>query len=261
MTTQFYQIRTKSNTHVGSGQNSYGIVDNVVQKDYLTELPAIFSTSLKGAIREFGKDKRWNNIDDIFGSEPNEKDSTKLKAGSHYFSQANLLSFPMRSNMLQYFNVTCPLLLNQLIEILPSGHNLSLKISTLLNKNEIRNVSPLFPVSDIHNDCIIEKHTIKTNIVANLFDSDLKGLLGQNLVVMHDDTFKSIVKKLPIITRNQLDNGQSTNLFYEEVVPRETVFGFTIRAEAIDSSFDSISEIQIGANATVGYGFCSIKKI
>jgi len=58
-----------------------------------------------------------------------------------------------------------------------------------------------------------------------------------------------------------LENGQSANLFYEEVVPRETRFGFKIQASGIDSYFDTIADIQIGANATVGYGFCSLTKI
>ena len=261
MNTQFYSIKTKSNTHVGSGQNSYGIVDNVVQKDYITELPCINSTSLKGALREYADYKKWQNLEDIFGSKPSEKDSNKLNQGTHYFSQAYLLSFPMRSNNLQFFNVTCPILLEHLIETLPESNTLKTKLQNLLNKNEIKTIEKNAPISDKHNGFIVEKHSIKTKNIANIFDVEIKKLLGENLLVMHDDTFKSLVKKLPIITRNQLDNGQSANLFYEEVVPRETIFGFTIQASSIESSFDSITDIQIGANATVGYGFCSTQKI
>jgi CRISPR-associated protein Cmr4 len=261
MKKQFYKIKTLSNMHVGSGQNSYGIVDNVVQKDYLTELPCINSTSLKGAIREYAKAKKWPNVDDLFGSEPNEKKSDKLKSGSHYFSQANLLSFPMRSDKLQFFNVTCPSLLKELHNMLPNNHNLKTKIETLLKNKAIADLAENIPISDTFDGYIIEKHTIKTRKVDNIFDNELTKVFGENMVVMHNDSFKRIVTKLPIITRNQLENGQSTNLFYEEIVPRESVFGFTLQAETVITSFDDIPEIQIGANATVGYGFCSIKKI
>lgn len=260
MNTQFYTITTKSNTHVGSEQNSYGIVDNVVQKDYLFELPCINSTSLKGALREYAKYNKWENLETIFGSSPNEKDSAKLTKGSHYFNQAYLLSFPMRSNQMQYFNVTCPALLLHLKNTLPENHTLKMEISTLLENDSIKSIIENTPLSDQHDKCIVEKHTIKTKKVDRLFPPEIKKVLGENLLVMHNDTYKSIVKKLPIITRNQLENGQSANLFYEEVVPRETVFGFTIQANVINTDFDKISDIQIGANATVGYGFCSLNK-
>lgn len=261
MNTNFYTITTKSNTHVGSGQNSYGIVDNVVQRDYLLELPCMNSTSLKGALREYAEAKKWTNIESIFGSKPNEKDSTKLLQGSHYFNQAYLLSFPMRSNKLQYFNVTCPALLEHLKNNLPANHALIQIIETLLAKDEIITINTNQPISDVHDNFIVEKHSIITKKVEITFDATLKSVLGNNLLVMHNDTYKSLVKKLPIITSNQLENGQSANLFYEEVVPRETVFGCRLQANEIDSFFDNIPEFQIGANATVGYGFCSLKKI
>lgn len=221
MDTQFYTLKTKSNTHVGSGQNSYGIVDNVVQKDYLSELPCIFSTSLKGALREYAKFKKWSDDDivSVFGSSPNEKKSDNLKQGSHYFNQAHLLSFPMRSNKLQYFNVTCPNLLETFKELLPeTATKLKTEIKDLLENNVVKTIKPNSPISDLHNDYIIEKHSIKTTLKTNVFSTKLKEILGENLVIMHNDTFKSIVQKLPIITRNQLENGQSGNLFYEEVI-------------------------------------------
>ena len=50
-----YNITTKTNTHVGSGQTNAGIVDNVVQRDLVSKLPTIQSTSLKGALKEWLK--------------------------------------------------------------------------------------------------------------------------------------------------------------------------------------------------------------
>ena len=266
---QFYKIITKSNTHVGSGQNSYGIVDNVVQKDYINNHPCINSTSLKGALREYFENQlSLSEVDiyNIFGSKPTENDNTKLQPGSHYFHQAYLLSYPMRSNMAQYFDVTCPTILQHLYNELERNQNatfdaLKNELKNLLDKAEIKDIEKTKPISDTTPDAIIEKHTIQTKKVADIFSTEIKKIFGNNLVVMHNDEFNSIVKKLPIITRNQLENGQSANLFYEEVVPRETIFGFFISAKNIDTHFSEIKNVQIGANATVGYGFCSLNKV
>ena len=47
-----FLIQTLTNTHVGSGDTSYGIVDNMIQKDTTTSIPIIHSSSLKGAVRD-----------------------------------------------------------------------------------------------------------------------------------------------------------------------------------------------------------------
>ena len=79
------------------------------------------------------------------------------------------------------------------------------------------------------------------------------------------DTFKVLTEELPVIARNQLDNGESKNLWYEEFVPRETIFGIVIQGEnkLLDSFNDTVNGkvIQIGGNATVGYGYCLFTSI
>ena len=47
-----YIIRTKTNLHAGSGDTNFGIVDKQVQRDSISNLPIINSSSLKGAIRD-----------------------------------------------------------------------------------------------------------------------------------------------------------------------------------------------------------------
>jgi CRISPR-associated protein Cmr4 len=87
---------------------------------------------------------------------------------------------------------------------------------------------------------------------------------------MHLDDFATLCKNLPTVARNALDNGISENLWYEELVPRETRFYATV--EALGSSTDAAVEtavedldgaitaangrrhVQLGANATVGNG-------
>jgi CRISPR-associated protein Cmr4 len=44
-----YLIHCKTNLHAGSGDTNYGIIDKMVQRDPVTELPCIYSSSLKGS--------------------------------------------------------------------------------------------------------------------------------------------------------------------------------------------------------------------
>ena len=57
----------------------------------------------------------------------------------------------------------------------------------------------------------------------------------------------------------------SKNLWYEQVLPRKSRLAFFILHDdgEINSAFDSAITsvpVQIGANASVGYGICVIKK-
>ena len=65
---------------------------------------------------------------------------------------------------------------------------------------------------------------------------------------------------LPIIARNVLENGESKNLWYEQVIPAETVFYTLIDGGDDTSLTQRISAenaiVQIGASATIGYGYC-----
>lgn len=74
--------------------------------------------------------------------------------------------------------------------------------------------------------------------------------------------FRELADNLPVIARNQLDNGISKNLWYEEVVPRQSVFITCIKApdrNLIDALNGKV--VQVGGNGTVGYGFCKFSLI
>lgn len=79
--------------------------------------------------------------------------------------------------------------------------------------------------------------------------------------------FKEASENLPVIARNHLENGISKNLWYEQVVPHEAEF---IVAVCYPEGFDFEPKfnahihnrlIQVGANATIGYGVCLFEKI
>lgn len=67
---------------------------------------------------------------------------------------------------------------------------------------------------------------------------------------------------LPIIARNCLENGESVNLWYEQVLPSQSVLAtiiMTPNGDDLDLLNDEI--VQIGANATIGYGYCKFRKL
>lgn len=80
-----------------------------------------------------------------------------------------------------------------------------------------------------------------------------------------NEKFAVYAKKLPVIARNYLENGTSQNLWYEEIVPHQSVFVSYIAAS--DNHFIEFEKeltegiIQIGANASIGYGLCKFSKI
>jgi len=82
-------------------------------------------------------------------------------------------------------------------------------------------------------------------------------------------SFNQEIKHLPVIARNQLENGESKNLWYEEVVPRESQFVFFVARPTNDKNdvyqeeWQTLNKetVQIGANASIGYGFCEIEKL
>jgi len=89
--------------------------------------------------------------------------------------------------------------------------------------------------------------------------------LSEKYAGLKTEDFKSVVSSLPVIARNNLENGVSKNLWYEEIVPHKTLFITYIGVtESHLADFDKVLKeelLQIGANATIGYGLCKFYKI
>ena len=264
--TDAYLITCLTNMHVGSGEANYGVVDNLVQRDPITEIPIIHSSSLKGALREYFKDE-WRDkegldkLNYVFGTDP-IRNGGNTEVGYYKFFDANLIVLPVRSNIKPFFRATSKFLLDEINEKAKS-----LGLSTFdinpFNGNAVTKGNP--KVLNGNNNCSLEDFTaqiglsLKPNVTSNL---------GDNPALFYEDDFKELSKHLPVIARNQLENGQSQNLWYEEVVPRESRFVFFVsKLESTEldlSDFDTkIQEkvIQIGGNASIGYGYTKIKKL
>lgn len=262
MKTDLYLIKNLSNLHVGSGDINFDIVDNQVQKDSTTHLPIIHSSSLKGAFREHFEKRGKGFVTYIFGSSPT--DNTDIN-GAFSFFEARLLTRPVRSNIKPYYNALYPDTLKELIETIET---LNIEVDFL---DELKRFFD--KIKDITVPTVLDN---KDGVILEDFKAQKQNIKTaipflQNLAVFPCREFQEL--DLPVIARNYLDNGISKNLWYEEVVPKYSQFYFCIakptnidkkdkeKVDQFERSFENEKIFQIGANKSIGYGFCDIKRV
>lgn len=221
METKVFKITAKTNLHVGNESGGdFTIIDKAIQRDPLTGLPCINSSSLKGAINEYctnGINMPAETRKKLFGSDKIDKKSDSQK-GEAIFFDAKLLFLPQQDESTLFHYVT------------------SDSVIAMLN-DRVKLFNPSFNFAKPAN---YNGKAVKT-------ESD-------KLVSLCSDD------NLPIIARNVLDNGESKNLWYEQVLPAETVL-YTIIQERGNDLANALDGriVQIGANATIGYGYCKFE--
>lgn len=234
-----------TNLHVGNGDVNYNIIDQEVEKDPVTDLPMINASGVKGALREhfeavWGKDD--SKIKKYFGTGDNE-----TAQGSYKFLQADILFRPLRVSS-------------------DGRRSYALATTDEILRSFADKVSGVGSNLNLDNACqpVNEKISLEGEAEINL-----KKLQGKWTKVTEETV--AIVDKLskydlPVIARNVLDdNGTSKNLWYEEFVPHESVFGFIILTpDEMDSDFKkelTSTPIQFGANASIGYGLMRFTEV
>ncbi|GAA0182524.1 type III-B CRISPR module RAMP protein Cmr4 [Clostridium sediminicola] len=262
MKSSFYIITALTNMHVGSGENNFNIIDNEVQKDVLTGYPVINSSSLKGSLREYCKNKL--NEDYIFGSHKS--------IGMYKFFSGKLLCIPVRSTYRTFYRATCFGILEELLETIKDFNinncdKLKKEIHALIKLHVNKNSALILKADNKNEEKIsrIEDLSAQENDELRINIGEITKVFGEDLVLLNDGDFNAIVKNLPVVARNCLDNGESKNLWYEEIVPRESRFYFqVIKGEKDDGQFDKVLQeniVQIGGNSTIGYGYTKILKL
>ena len=230
MKAKFFTIEVLSNLHVGNGEINYGLIDNLIQRDPITELPNINSSSLKGAFREYFRHIEKNNkkkkntwsVESIFGSDP--KAENNRKQGCARFFEAELVAIPVCDDEKPYIMITSK-------ETLESLERRMKDFNYTMPEN----------INELIGNPIEKEHIVFKE--------------------------KCSDEELPVISRNNLENGQSANLWYEQVLPKHSVLVFAVMGEENNNAFNDFcdelneAQLQIGANATIGYGFCLIKEI
>lgn len=232
MKAKVYILECLTNLHAGSGDANFNIIDNQVQRDVVTGFPTIHSSGVKGALRVFFEEKEerkeleQTKIDEMFGKEAKTNDSVTSQ-GLLKFLDATLLAQPIQNSQ--------------------GGKPYQLKAPTTAIE-DFKQALHLF-LSDVEIDA------------QSVLDSFA-------ITEMEDAAYREY--DLPVMARNQLKNGtgESENLWYEEVVPHKTHFYLVVAAneknkELLNEFDESVNGqiIQIGGNASIGYGLCMFKNI
>lgn len=253
MTSHLFTFRNITNLHAGAGDSTTGFVDKEVQRDPVEGIPIVHASSLKGSLREKWKGQPWTN--EVFGADV--KDNVKLQ-GNHIFWEARLLALPVRSSVGAYYLSTTPQLLQQFREALAfTNITVSDELKRGIDDWAGTSVNLGGPVADeaLQLDRYEAQRGPRNNALATFFNY-------ARLALFAEKDFKSLCGRLHVIARNNLDNGVSKNLWYEEVVPRFAVFYFIVQSPAADSALISALQqepkVALGANLTIGYGQCEL---
>lgn len=251
-----YFIQCITNMHVGSGDANYGVIDKLVQRDPVTNYPTIHASSLKGALREhFEKKEGWDKsdkrVEEIFGKEG--RNGGESESGAYKFLSADLIALPVRCTYKQFiltFPSELAITANEKAILLTSKAVFDVK-NTFIKNNIYCNDSNIA-------DVFAEDYRLNRSSYSNPLTVNFKAFETRYATLQNAD-FKDVAQKLPVIARNNVEDGTSKNLWYEEIVPHQTVFITYIGTSAQEPDFEkslSTDVIQIGANATVGYGLC-----
>lgn len=246
-----YFIQCVTNLHAGSGDANYGIIDKLVQRDPVTNYPTIHASSLKGGLREhFEKHETLkDNVDTIFGKEG--KNGTDSESGSYTFLNADLTALPVRCTHHQFV-----LAFDDLITT-----SINKKATTILGNDIFNILADGNFVYGATTNGYAEDIELLHQTYKNPFTFKQE-LISSYFATINQDSFKELATNLPLIARNKV--GKDKNLWYEEIVPHQSIFITFLGTTNQDSEFETAlttNLIQIGGNASVGHGLCKFYPI
>lgn len=239
-----YKITCLTNLHVGNGESNFDIIDNAVEKDPVTGLPTINSSGVKGALRQYFKENGIADSDviSIFGSDQKVSQGEKSIPGKVKFYQADLLARPARAS---------------------KGGKTNYMV-TSQEAIELYNTK-----AAIFGGTKIQLNTHTNNAIAiegiSSFRISKIELIDSECAVVGDSVLRDL--PLPVLARNQLDDGISKNLWYEQVVPHKSIFTFAVSSDdkkalnALERGLEQNCYVQFGGNASIGYGLCKVERI
>ncbi len=264
----------ETSLHPGIGQ-IVGAVDLPVARERATGYPVIFGSSLKGALREKCEKKlikeqnegKDGAIARIFGQAE--------QAGSLLISDARILLLPVRSIPGPFRWITCPHILERLKRDLALvGITKDFQIPNVQDRAFVHNSSKDSQVfleeivTDVQKDDSIEKIV---EVLENFIPHDfVKKRFKKQFMIIDDEEFQYFAQYgLQVNARNVLDEKKiSLNLWYEELIPHDTLFYSLIferklsenqnDIEVLKRIFTEDKYLQIGGNETIGQGWCTV---
>ncbi|MBP7948960.1 MAG: type III-B CRISPR module RAMP protein Cmr4 [Verrucomicrobiales bacterium] len=296
MKSHLLTLYTRTPLHVGCG-TSVDVVDLPIMRERITNFPVIPSTSLKGVLRQAGRDYAKSDgsvgsakytlaVNDVlFGNKDDvQKDADgkeKFHAGCLQIMEAKLLAFPVRSLAGCFAWLTCPAALRRFQR--DSGKTFTIP-DVARDQAIVSNGSEL--VVQGQNMVVLEEYALNTgneghgDVVAGLKDLVADSLwsdkLAKRLAILHDEDFQHFVSTCTeVVARIAIDPATRTvgggALFNQENVPCEALFYSVLTvlaprrndsAAAPDDSltalFKANATLQIGGDETTGHGFCSV---
>jgi len=279
--------------HMGAGQ-SISYVDLPIQRERHTSFPVLWSSGIKGVIRDVAL-RVWNDkdkVETIFGPEEGSDFASCIS-----ITDAKILLYPVRSVKGVFAWITCPFVLKRFKEDLEAvgvkfKHNDqeiqipdvsddkvfiaddNLKIQ---EQNNVAFEEFVFEVDESQKQQIEKLANFLKNILP---DNLLTQSLQKHLAIVSDNVFKDFVNyAVEIRTRIRIDQALGTvksgALFSEELIPSESVFysllfikdsfkpNTNMNAENVFSEINSLlsqnSLLQLGGDETIGKGYVRVK--
>jgi CRISPR-associated protein Cmr4 len=276
--------------HMGTGQ-SVSYVDLPIQRERHTSFPVLWSSGIKGVIRDLAS-RKWpdkEKVELIFGPESEGSEFASCIS----ITDAKILLYPVRSLRGVFAWITCPLVLRRLKDDITSvGLNKDLDISEFLN---VTDGEALVFGNDLivkdKNEVVLEEFVFEAKkkelgglekfLSSLLPNNELTSKLKEHLVIVSDNVFKDFVNyAVEIRTRIRIDQAKGTvkdgALFSEELIPSESVFYSLVFVgepfkkdgklnsandvfEEVKSLFKDNGLIQLGGDETTGKGYMRVK--
>lgn len=281
--------------HPGRGA-SVGAIDLPIQRERHLNYPMIPGSSLKGALRARARSRPdWiataGKLATVFGP---ETDDASAHAGALALTDARLLLFPVRSLHGVFAWTTSPLALARYLrDLTAAGLGVPWQVPAV--QPEAALGAPETAVA-AHGQITLEEftytasgtpavQTIADDLVATLLPDSAeyapwRERLPRQLVVLPDNDFRDFVKtSTEVVARIQVDadTGTAGNLWYEELIPPESVFyalalatpprapnggaGLPRNAAEVLATLDDLGldRLQIGGDETVGRGIVKVR--
>ncbi|MDT7880398.1 MAG: type III-B CRISPR module RAMP protein Cmr4 [Candidatus Hydrothermia bacterium] len=220
--------------HMGAGQ-SVSYVDLPVQRERHTSFPVLWSSGIKGVIRDLAS-RVWNDkdkVETIFGPEDGSSDFASCIS----ITDAKILLYPVRSVKGVFAWITCPFVLKRFKEDLNAvGINLNVQIFDVSDDKVLVSNSSVLRIDN--NQVALEEFVFKAEVKNEVKElaEFLKRFVHQNdlnlenhLAIVSDNVFRDFVNyAVEIRTRIRIDQTKGTvkegALFSEELIPSESVF-------------------------------------
>ncbi len=269
-------IFTRTPLHIGAG-SSVGAIDMPIQRERHTQIPIIPGSGLKGVLRDLWRAEKEEQRE-LFGNESNETDQ---QAGNLLIGEGRCVFFPVRSAQGSFAWLTCPLALARYLRDSRSNLSLDAKVFDLagktclagegikLNRNTDKIVLEEY-CFDVAGEVPAEILHLGTGILPN---DPIWKMISSKMVIVADGIFSYFcANACEVQQRIKIDEDTNTvaehALFNQENVPSETLFysvmgsrtGKQDHLTKLQAKLATVNNvIQLGGDATIGLGFCSVE--